>query len=332
MKLKKIFATMLFLAMIINFSVPISSYATNIVTIYNCGEEIEIVNTNNINEIYIDVDKLSWYNIESEDNSDHLYLYNGYKGASVYRNSNIVNVNGTNLTYYNPIIVKSGNEHISLALLTMIFSQNYEITDDSINLWMPYYPDNYAKGIISLPGNSVAPEGGIKVTVGVYKKVDKHVDDSDNPSISSGKIYPSVGYNGAYWSEEEYFNYTQETLVEQTVVIEEGENNVQYFLSTEDTFGAHSYVYYKVQDNVFVDEGTISFSYKSTLFFFKPLSIVLIFKEKKRLNFFRGFPLISYYFQNLIDVLHRKNRQFALYLFRYIVQIPHIFLRNQDLF
>ena len=207
MKLKKIFATMLFLAMIINFSVPISSYATNIVTIYNCGEEIEIVNTNNINEIYIDVDKLSWYNIESEDNSDHLYLYNGYKGASVYRNSNIVNVNGTNLTYYNPIIVKSGNEHISLALLTMIFSQNYEITDDSINLWMPYYPDNYAKGIISLPGNSVAPEGGIKVTVGVYKKVDKHVDDSDNPSISSGKIYPSVGYNGAYWSEEEYFNY-----------------------------------------------------------------------------------------------------------------------------
>ena len=262
MKLKKNFAVILLFAMIINFIMPISSYAANTVTIYNCGEEVETVNTNNLNELYVDVDRLSWYDIECKDNSDHLYLYNGYKGALVYRNSNIVNVNGTNLTYYNSIVEESGSEHISLALLSMIFSQNCEITDDSINLWMAYYPDNYAKGIISLPGNSVAPVDGVKVTVCVYKKVHTYAYDPNNPSISTGKISPTVGYAGVDSLEEEYFNYTKEILAEQTVVIEEGKNSVQYFLSSEDTFGKNSYVYYKVEDNGFVDEETLSFSYK----------------------------------------------------------------------
>ena len=267
MKLKKIFASILLFAMTVSFFVPISSYAANTVTIYNCGEEVETVNTNNINELYVDVDRLSWYDIECKDNSDHLYLYNGYKAASVYRNSNIVNVSGTNLTYYNSIVEKSGNEHISLALLSMVFSQNCEITADSINLWMPYYPDNYAKGIISLPGSSVAPVGGIKVTVGVYKKVHTYVYDSENPSVSSGKVSPSVGYDGVDWFEKEYFNYTKENLAEQTVVIEEGKNSVQYFLSSEDTFGMNSYVYYKVEDNGFADEEKLSFSYKEDVLY-----------------------------------------------------------------
>ena len=118
MKLKKNFAMILLFAMIINFIMPISSYAANTVTIYNCEEEVETVYTNNINELYVDVDGLMSYNIRSKDNADHLYLYNGYKGASVYRNSNIVNVNGTNLTYYNSIVEESGSEHISLALLS----------------------------------------------------------------------------------------------------------------------------------------------------------------------------------------------------------------------
>lgn len=268
MKLKKIYATILLFAMFINFIMPISSYAANTVTIYNCGEEVETVSTNNINEIYVDVDGLMSYNIRSKDNADHLYLYNGYKGALVYRNSNIVNVNGTNLTYYNPIVEKSGSEHISLALLSMIFSQSCEITDDSINLWMPYRPDNYAKGIVSLPGSNVAPAGGIKVTVGVCEKVFSANNDSTTPSISTGNIYPSVGYEGVYWYETNYFDYTEEILTEQTIVIEEGENSTQYFLSTTDSFGTDSYVYYIVDDNGFTDEEKVYFSGKEELYNF----------------------------------------------------------------
>ena len=90
MNLKKLFAIILLSAITINFIMPISSYASNTVTIYNCGEEIEMVNTNNINEIYIDVDRLSWYDLQCKDNSDHLYLYNGYKSDFVFRNSNEV--------------------------------------------------------------------------------------------------------------------------------------------------------------------------------------------------------------------------------------------------
>ena len=268
MKLKKNFAIILLFAMIINLVIPISSYAANTVMIYNCGEEVETVSTNNINELYVDVDGLMSYNIRSKDNADHLYLYNGYKGALVYRNSNIINVNGTNLTYYNPIIEKSGNEHISLALISMIFSQSCEITDDSINLWMPYRPDNYAKGIVSLPGSNVAPAGGIKVTVGVCEKVLSANNDSTTPSISVGNIYPSVGYEGVYWYETNYFDYTEEILTEQTIVIEEGENSTQYFLSTTDSFGTDSYVYYTVDDNGFTDEEKVYFSGKEELYNF----------------------------------------------------------------
>jgi len=268
MKLKKNFAVILLFAMIINLIIPISSYAASTVTIYNCGEEVETVSTNNINELYVDVDGLMSYNIRSKDNADHLYLYNGYKGASVYRNSNIVNVDGTNLTYYNAIIEKSGNEQVSLALLAMIFSQSCEITDDSINLWMPYRPDNYVKGIVSLPGSNVAPAGGIKVTVGVCEKVLSANNDSTTPSISTGNIYPSVGYEGVYWYETNYFDYTEEILTEQTIVIEEGENSAQYFLSTTDSFGTDSYVYYTVDDNGFTDEEKVYFSAKEELYNF----------------------------------------------------------------
>ena len=261
-KIKKIIATMLLLTVFINVLMPISSYAADSVTIYNCGEEVETVNTNNIYEIYIDTDRLSWYDIQYKDKSDHLYLYNGYKEAEIYRNSNIVNVDGTNLTYYNAIIEKSGNELVSLALLSMIFSQNYEITEDSIELWMPYYPDNFIKGIISLPDNTTAPAGGVDVTVGVFEKVLSTDNDSNTPSISMGNIYPTVGYEGMDWLEEKYFDFEKNILKEQTITIEEGKNSVQYFLSSDDSFGTDSYVYYKVNDNSFVDEETIDFSYK----------------------------------------------------------------------
>ncbi|MBQ7950323.1 MAG: S-layer homology domain-containing protein [Clostridia bacterium] len=214
-----------------------------------------MVSTNNISEIYVDLGDLHWYHIEYQDSSDHLYLYNGYKSAEVYCDSNIVTVNGTNLMYYNAMIQTDETKSISLAFLAMVFSQICDTTADAILLWMPYYPDNYVKGVVSLPDGVVAPKNGVKVTVGVYEYLTDSSQDTE-------KVYPSVGYPGTTWYDYNYFEREKLILEEQIVTIEEGKNSVSYFLSSGNSFGIHSYVYYKVDDNGYQEEETVPFSYK----------------------------------------------------------------------
>lgn len=244
----------IFLVLIFNVVLPWCVFADEKITIFNCGERIEQAQAESNGGIYIPLSSLPNYDLKSESDGDAVRVCTYLKKAVVYRGSSIVEIENISFTYNKAIITKGKTEYISLDLIAMIFSPIFECENGEARLWITYYHDNYAKGVISLPSGETAPEGGVLVNV----KAEKKIYDA-----SGEKIYPSVGFDGLHFFEENYFDFSTEVLAEKTVLIKEGEARAEYFLSNSDKNFYNCEICFEVCGGGYEDKERIDFDKNS---------------------------------------------------------------------
>ncbi len=230
--MKKICAKILILIMLVNIILPLSVFAEGAVKLYNHGEETYLLHSIEMCEGYYyisvaDLGELELYTTASETLSIRSYDDN----LVIYPGMSVVKVNGTELLFPNAMRVVGGREYVSLRLIAMAFSGIYEITDNSIYLWINTGGACTARGVISLPNGEIAPAGGIEISVFYGNKlVEKK---KSNGGSGSGEIVGlETGYSGVQKpiTVNGAVEYSMHKIAESSVTIPEGENSVEYVL------------------------------------------------------------------------------------------------------
>lgn len=252
--MKKIMSAIMILLIASGIIFPLFTFAAAKKIIYNCGDDTSISYIEENGKKYIAVQSLVELDIDAEYFTDHICLSTKSKNVEIYIGSNTVYVGNTTLFYKNPIIEINACKYISLDLVAMLFSQDYEETDDAINLWITYAPINSAKGIIALPGSETAPEGGVKATIYAFQK---------RLTSYTTAVTPTIGYDGVYLFDDKPFAYKSVLLAEKEIVIEKGKHQAEFFLfSADKKFGNSCYIGYRIDNSGYFSEGATNFDYK----------------------------------------------------------------------
>lgn len=158
----------------------------------------------------------------------------------LYPGSSIVIVNGTAITYPKSTVQSGDYIYVCLDLIAMFFSEQYDITDTTINLWISDSNTDFVRGIISLPYGNVAPAGGIELEVFVAE-IPNGAMSGGYGSTSSSVYYSEIGSPGYKDGEykpmyekgsnkgNNFLEYNR--IVTNTVIIPEGESQVEYTMS-----------------------------------------------------------------------------------------------------
>ncbi len=268
--MKTIISKILILVLVFNLIATAVVFSSDEVILYNRGEEIftEYGLYRYNGDVYINESDLYLLTLEWDGNtlSDSCYTREIY----ITHGSSTVLLNGDAFLFPNVSVNHNGKYYISLRLIGMFLSEIYEVTDNIISLWTfeDKYSSDFVKGIISLPKNEIAPQGGIRAEVFVT-----YPDGIAMGSSSSGGGYgsetvqtPSLkpktsssigepGYNGVdkpsfnhiRGKYEEYISYDK--LVSKEVVIEEGCNSAEFYLSMPGENFSHCEVGYYAEIN-----------------------------------------------------------------------------------
>ena len=252
--MKKIISAAMVLFVVSGIIFPVIAVAAARKTINNCGYSTFVTYIEENGKKYIDALSIRELELDLENLTDRMYLRTNSKEVQIHRGSSTVLIDGTSIFYKNPMIEKNGREYISLDLIVMLFSANFEETEDSINLWITYYPANSAKGVISLPNGETAPNGGVEVSVYVLQK--KTISYS-LPAV------PTVGFGIDCIFDDNPFNFEFIPISEEKILIEEGGSRAEFFLTDAGSdFGASCYIGYRVDDKGYLSEGLTNFNFK----------------------------------------------------------------------
>ena len=259
--MKKIISKMLILLFLLNLIAPFSVFAANDITIYNCEKIVTL--DYGIEQFY---DKNYIY--EKDIENINLYITSksiitsvGNVDMKLYPGSSIVVVNGTSITYPNATVETDDGLYISIELLAMFFSEIYEVSDTVIKLWISDTGYDFARGIISLPSDEVAPTGGIEIEVFVAEKPTTTLSSGITIADSNYEL-AQIGTPGYSKNEKPMYDDGSKTYnafldyekkVSDVVVIPEGKNNVEYTLSIQcDDFEKCIVAYYtEIEGNPF---------------------------------------------------------------------------------
>ena len=288
--MKTIITKLLILILIINAVIPMTAFANDTFALYNRGEEVILENdlyTYN-GDKYIHEKDLYLINLEWDGNtlSDMYYrtqLYITYGSSTVL-------LNDESFLFPNASVKYNGNYYISMRLIGMFLSEIYEMTDSAISLWITdeKYALDFVKGVVSLPDNEVAPAGGITVEVFVTDPDGIAHGGAISGSGSGGggsapivSVTPNIssqigqlGYDGIekpsydyiVGKSESYVEY--EKLVSKDVIIEEGNNSVEFYLSLAGADFSNSDVGYYTEINGHPSYELVYFSEKTELYEF----------------------------------------------------------------
>lgn len=238
--MKTIMSKVMIILLMLNLIAPFSAFAAENKVIYNCGEKVRLtVDLYESNgKIYVhenDLDRLNlYYDSNVISNSEDTTIMELYPGSS------IVIVNGTSITYPKATVQNGDYIYVCLDLIAMFFSEQYDITDTTINLWISDSNTDFIRGFISLPSGNVAPAGGIEVEV-FAAEVPKGVSTGGNGNTSTSVYYSEIGSPGYKDGEEKPMYDTESNksnnfleynrIVTNTVIIPEGESQVEYTMS-----------------------------------------------------------------------------------------------------
>lgn len=238
--MKTIISKVMIILLFINLFAPFSAFAANETTLYNCGEEVRLsIGLYESNgKIFVhekDLDRLNLYF-----DSNVISNFEETTFMQVYPGSSVVMVNGTSITFPNATVQDGDYIYISLDLIAMFFSEQYEITDTTINLWISDSNNDFVRGFISLPSGNVAPAGGIEFEV-FAAKIPAGASSGGNGNTSTSVYYSEIGSPGYIDGEEKpmYDTGTKKSntfleynrIITKTVIIPEGESQVEYTLS-----------------------------------------------------------------------------------------------------
>ena len=238
--MKTIISKVLIILLMLNLIAPFSAFASNEITLYNCGEEVRLsIGLYESNgKIYVHENDVERLNLSFD--SDIISNFEETTIMQVYPGSSVVIVNGTSITYPNSTIQDGDYIYISVDLIAMFFSEQYEMTDTSISLWISDSSYDFVRGFISLPTGNVAPAGGIEVEVFAVE-VPTSASSGGNGNTSTSVYYSEIGSPGYIDGEEKpmYDTGTKKSnrfleydrLVTKTVIIPEGESQVEYTMS-----------------------------------------------------------------------------------------------------
>ena len=257
--MKIISAKILILIMLINMLLPLSAFAEGTITLYNHDEELYLTNdieTYN-NHYYISVDDL--YELELNwELSDSLYIESYYNELIIYPETSIIELNGNSMLFQNPMKEIGGIKYVSLDLIAMVFSGIYEITDNSIYLWINTGQSYTARGTISLPNDEVAPVGGIEILVFYGRK--KSMSQGSGSNYSEDISGLEIGYSGITkpTTANNEIEYSIYKYAEKYVTIPEGKNSVEYALGIPYVYSG-CYLGYEVDTDTYKEIHTEKF-------------------------------------------------------------------------
>ena len=265
--MKTIISKVMIILLILNLIAPFSAFASNEIVLYNCGEEVRLNNGlyESNGKIYIhekELDRINlYYDSNVISNSEDTTIMELYPGSS------IVIVNGTSITYPKSTVQSGDYIYVCLDLIAMFFSEQYDITDTTINLWISDSNTDFVRGIISLPYGNVAPAGGIELEVFVAK-IPNGAMSGGYGSTSSSVYYSEIGSPG--FKDGEYKpmyetgsnksnNFLEyDRIVTNTVIIPEGESQVEYTMSAygDDLYKCIIGYYTELNGKIYYDKQT----------------------------------------------------------------------------
>lgn len=257
--MKIISAKILILIMLINMLLPLSAFAEGTITLYNHDEEVYLTNdieTYN-NYYYISVEDL--YELELNWKlSDSLYIESYYNDLIIYPETSIIELNGNSMLFQNPMKDIDGIKYVSLDLIAMVFSGIYEITDNSIYLWINTGQSYTARGTISLPNDEVAPVGGVEILVFYGRK--KSLSQGSGSNYSEDISGLEIGYSGITkpTTANNEIEYSIYKYAEKYVTIPQGKNSVEYALGIPYVYSG-CYLGYKVDTDTYKEIHTEKF-------------------------------------------------------------------------
>lgn len=257
--MKIISAKILILIMLINMLLPLSAFAEGTITLYNHDEEVYLTNdieTYN-NHYYISVEDLYELELNCE-LSDSLYIESYYNELIIYPETSIIELNGNSMLFQNPMKDIGGIKYVSLDLIAMVFSGIYEITDNSIYLWINTGQSYTARGTISLPNDEVAPVGGIEILVFYGRK--KSMSQGSGSNYSEDISGLEIGYSGITKPKtaNNEIQYSIYKYAEKYVTIPEGKNSVEYALGISYVYSG-CYLGYEVDTDTYKEIHTEKF-------------------------------------------------------------------------
>ena len=238
--MKTIISKVLIILLMLNLIAPFSVYATENISIYNCGEQIRLRKglAEYYGRNYIHENDLKYLNLDIyEDvisNAEEDVIMQLFPGSS------IVIVNDISITFPKAVVEEGEIIYISLDLIAMFFSEEYEITESGIYLWISDSSYDYVRGFISLPSGEVAPEGGIDIEVFVADSssipstggsgsniVNTYYSEIGVPGYTKGEYKPM--YDTGVKNNNAFLSYKR--IVSKSISIPEGQNSVEYTLS-----------------------------------------------------------------------------------------------------
>ncbi len=265
--MKTIISKVMIILLMLNLIAPFSAFASNEIVLYNCGEKVRLTNGlyESNGKIYVhekDLDRINlYYDSNVISNSEDTTIMELYPGSS------IVIVNGTSITYPKSTVKSGDYIYVCLDLIAMFFSEQYDITDTSINLWISDSNTDFVRGLISLPPGNVAPAGGIEVEVfaaevpngtmsGGYGSTSSSVYYSEigSPGYKDGEYKPM--YETGINKSNNFLEYNR--IVTNTVFIPEGASQVEYTMSAygDDLYKCIIGYYTEVNGRIYYDKQT----------------------------------------------------------------------------
>ncbi len=137
--------------------------------------------TENTLSIDATLDELhKWDDSVGDSVSSEFYWFSNIMNSkkNMLLNYNGMQVNTLNIGDFQSVIIKDSEYYISLKAISIAISYEYSINDNIIKLWVTDTEHVVINGDISLPGENVAPEGGLNVDILILKDekelTDKH--------------------------------------------------------------------------------------------------------------------------------------------------------------
>lgn len=239
-----------------------SVYAQTETKLYNCGNEVKLLNNLYIynNKYYICFDDLKQINLDYSDN----VIFNDENKLELNYGSSIVILNNNTVYFAEPSVELDTGRYVSVDLIVTAFSKDYKQDGNSLYLWIKPYKDyfNIIRGVISLPNGEKAPAGGVKVNVYAGARVYAS-SVSGGGGLSGGSaskpsyigIIPAIQRKTDKPDYSKKFSNTGGTkyiikkIAETEITIDEGQSNAEYVLTTAKEFKAGYYVAYTVNYN-----------------------------------------------------------------------------------
>lgn len=237
---------------------PICISAASEYVIYNCDEVVSVsedsIQTYN-DKLYICVNSLEYINIDFYYSADDaLIMENSNKTLKVFSESSIMILNNNNLLYSSPFIKINSMDYVSLDLISMAFSNNYEIDSNIIKLWISGKNIKTVIGTVSLPTGETAPIGGIKIEIfaGIPTNISpKEVSGSNN--ITTNDYIYGGGYMGTEKpkASDKTIGINYDYIAQKTVIINEGYSSTDFFLTISQDNLVDVYIGYCISDDIY---------------------------------------------------------------------------------